>query len=456
MTLMCVAGLASASGYGHGSALALLGGGHGGYYGGHGSAHNYGPAPLAHDGRVVDTPEVAHAKAAHLAAHAAASHAAPAHGGWSGGHGGYAPAPVYTGHASYAPAAHGAWAPAHGGYAPAADYGKWTGPPAHIELTHDGKFLKDTPEVSHAKAAHAAAFAAAAHAAASSPDYHSYESAHGSGYGSAHGSAYGSAYGHGHGWKANFGTISLNGVNEFSITLRKQFSSKKRLLLQHPKMNSMFVVALLCFSAFVAAEDDGSWKGEGIAESQDFGQYNAYAYSPYYSPYYHGGYYGYGAPLAPNGQVLDTPEVAQAKAAHFAAYNVAAAKAGAYPYAYPYYNGYWAGYGSPVELTADGKFVKDTPEVALAKSAHFAAHAAASTGVVAAAGPAETPEVVQAKAAHFAAYNVAAARSGAYPYHYGYYGSPVELTADGKFLKDTPEVALAKSQHFAALSAAQH
>lgn len=31
-------------------------------------------APLGHDGRVIDTPEVAHAKAAHLAAHAAASH----------------------------------------------------------------------------------------------------------------------------------------------------------------------------------------------------------------------------------------------------------------------------------------------------------------------------------------------------------------------------------------------
>lgn len=38
-------------------------------------AYAYGPAaPLGHDGRVIDTPEVAHAKAAHLAAHAAASH----------------------------------------------------------------------------------------------------------------------------------------------------------------------------------------------------------------------------------------------------------------------------------------------------------------------------------------------------------------------------------------------
>lgn len=33
-------------------------------------AYGYGYAPLGADGRVVDTPEVAHAKAAHLIAHA--------------------------------------------------------------------------------------------------------------------------------------------------------------------------------------------------------------------------------------------------------------------------------------------------------------------------------------------------------------------------------------------------
>lgn len=190
VALLCMGGLVSASGYGHGTALAL-----GGHYGGPGK---YGPAPLAHDGRVVDTPEVAHLKAAHLAAHAAAAHAAPAYPSY---HGGYAPAPAYNSWAPAAPAAHGGYAPAAyapAAYAPAAHYGKWTGPPAHVELTHDGKFLKDTPEVAHAKAAHAVAYAQAAHAAASSPDY-SYGPSHGGpAYGPAHGgAAYGPAYGHG-------------------------------------------------------------------------------------------------------------------------------------------------------------------------------------------------------------------------------------------------------------------
>ena len=46
-----------------------------GQYEGHASAPYQGPpAPLGHDGRVVDTPEVAQAKSAHLAAFHRASH----------------------------------------------------------------------------------------------------------------------------------------------------------------------------------------------------------------------------------------------------------------------------------------------------------------------------------------------------------------------------------------------
>lgn len=37
----------------------------------------------------------------------------------------------------------------------------YAGPPAHIQLSSDGKFLLDTPEVAHAKAAHFAAHAQA-------------------------------------------------------------------------------------------------------------------------------------------------------------------------------------------------------------------------------------------------------------------------------------------------------
>ncbi|GBP94806.1 Pupal cuticle protein [Eumeta japonica] len=115
----------------------------------------YGPAPLAHDGRVVDTAEVAHLKAAHAAAHAAARTNVA-----------HAPAPLYHGAAlaqySAAPLA------AHAGYA--AGYGKWNGPQAQIQLTHDGQFVVDTPEVQHARAAHLAQYAQAAHEAAAAPE----------------------------------------------------------------------------------------------------------------------------------------------------------------------------------------------------------------------------------------------------------------------------------------------
>ena len=73
--------------------------------------------------------------------------------------------------------------------------------------------------------------------------------------------------------------------------------------------------------------------------------------------------------------VQDTPEVAAAKAAHFAAYNAAAAAAAASPDLGEYgsvYTGPLAG----VPVIVNGVPV-DTPEVASAKAAHFAAHAQA-------------------------------------------------------------------------------
>ncbi|XP_076235709.1 uncharacterized protein LOC143180069 [Calliopsis andreniformis] len=84
-----------------------------------------------------------------------------------------------------------------------------------------------------------------------------------------------------------------------------------------------------------------------------------------------------GAPIGPDGRVVDTPEVAEAKAAHLAALQIESAKkVGLYPYgalAYhsvPYAYGY--GYGAP--LGPDGNVI-DTPEVAAAKAAHLEAHA---------------------------------------------------------------------------------
>lgn len=82
-------------------------------------------------------------------------------------------------------------------------------------------------------------------------------------------------------------------------------------------------------------------------------------------------------PLGPDGKILDTPEVAQAKAAHLAtqAYEAARNTLG-----YGYLPALYAPaiyapaitYGAPIG--ADGRVV-DTPEVAQAKAAHLAAHA---------------------------------------------------------------------------------
>lgn len=93
-------------------------------------------APLGHDGRVIDTPEVAHAKAAHLAAHAKES-ARNSYGY------GYAPAIGYSDDSSHFQHIH----------APLILY---HGPPA--PLAHDGRVI-DTPEVAHAKIAHLTAHA---------------------------------------------------------------------------------------------------------------------------------------------------------------------------------------------------------------------------------------------------------------------------------------------------------
>lgn len=88
---------------------------------------------MAHDGRVVDTPEVAHAKQAHLAAHAAEAAKAAHYGGYNAGYS--------------ADGNHGNRVEYHSAY---------HGPPA--PLGHDGRVV-DTPEVAHAKAAHLAAHA---------------------------------------------------------------------------------------------------------------------------------------------------------------------------------------------------------------------------------------------------------------------------------------------------------
>ncbi|KAL0126756.1 hypothetical protein PUN28_005252 [Cardiocondyla obscurior] len=84
------------------------------------------------------------------------------------------------------------------------------------------------------------------------------------------------------------------------------------------------------------------------------------------------------APLGPDGRVVDTPEVAQLKAAHLSALAEANARApkglGPSPYAGPSGyapRNYLSHYsGPPAPLGPDGRVV-DTPEVQQAKAVHF-------------------------------------------------------------------------------------
>lgn len=134
-------------------------------------AGHYAHAPLGPDGRVVDTAEVAHAKSVHFAAVAKA-----------GGHAayGYAPLPVAdTPEVAHAKAAHfaavaeaksrtGSWDDGSYDGRWDGDNGAWNGRYAyapswygqHVPVIHNGVPV-ETPEVQHAKAAHAAAHAEA-------------------------------------------------------------------------------------------------------------------------------------------------------------------------------------------------------------------------------------------------------------------------------------------------------
>lgn len=196
------------------------------------------------------------------------------------------------------------------------------------------------------------------------------------------------------------------------------------------------------------------------------------------------GHAAYGLPQP----VQDTPEVAAAKIAHFAAH--AQAKANLHHLhkrsAWGYAPSSWSNAAAPA--IHNGVPV-ETPEVQQAKAAHFAAHAAAAHGsayapshyspapahysapshyaaapVIHNGVPVDTPEVQHAKAAHFAAVAEAQARSHSAPSHYqepaqyapahhaGAYHVPV---IHNGVPVETPEVQHAKAAHFAAVAEAQ-
>ncbi|KAJ6637843.1 Pupal cuticle protein Edg-84A [Pseudolycoriella hygida] len=179
--------------------------------------------------------------------------------------------------------------------------------------------------------------------------------------------------------------------------------------------------------------------------------------------------------------VQDTPEVAAAKIAHFAAH--AQAKANLHHLhkrsaSWGYAPSSWSHAAAPA--IHNGVPV-ETPEVQQAKAAHFAAHAAANHGsayapahyapapahysapVIHNGVPVDTPEVQHAKAAHFAAVAEAQARSHSAPSHYepaqyapAHHGGAYHIPVIHNGVPvETPEVQHAKAAHFAAVAEAQ-
>ncbi|OXU20872.1 hypothetical protein TSAR_004351 [Trichomalopsis sarcophagae] len=214
----------------------------------------YAPAPVGHDGRVVDTPEVAQAKADHLAAFSKiAARPVALYPGADHYTAGAAPAAAYG---PYSNPGYFSSRIQHGAY-------PYRGPPA--PLAHDGRVL-DTPEVAQAKAAHFAAFSQAASRVYDVPQasnqnaYHHQQSAE------------------------DYDSGAYHANND---------------------------------------DDDGSGSAEGYYDGQ--------ASVPYQGP---------PAPLAQDGRVIDTPEVAQAKAAHLAALQRASSQQAAYTAPRPYYADY--------------------------------------------------------------------------------------------------------------------
>lgn len=154
------------------------------------------------------------------------------------------------------------------------------------------------------------------------------------------------------------------------------------------------------------------------------------------------------APVAlHNGVPVDTPEVQLAKAAHFAAH--AAARAGHHLYKRSLYGGPWAYAPQPqhVPVIVNGVPV-ETPEVQHAKAAHYAAHAEALGHAPSNGAPIDTPEVQLAKAAHYAAHSAARAGHPVVP-------QPIHVPIIHNGVPvDTPEVQHARSSHYAALAEA--
>ncbi|XP_046615418.1 uncharacterized protein LOC124302893 [Neodiprion virginianus] len=445
------------------------------------------PAPLAEDGTVIDTPEVAALKSARLAQLAEAEARAYKYGGAEDYNGQeYAAAPQrysapaapqynaapnvrsYAGPGSYSQGARGYAA------APAASSPIRYDAPAPTD--RDGRVV-ETPEVAQATAAHLAAHAAATSYQPQQASYQpqqAYQQPQ---------RAFQSAQGYQPHWFSGI-RIMLK-VNDFRIG----FQLGKRLFNNSLKMNgkgptnydlgnnqrrlsrpqrtpirskSYKVSRLWCLSSAamkllaifsIAASLVAATPGYQVIPPSGYG---------YQGPF---------APLAHDGRVLDTPEVAQAKAAHLAAHAAAAARASrrhqiydqgpvydyneepsayeAAAYSAPYSQSY---HGPPAPLAHDGRVV-DTPEVAHARAAHLAAHARAASIVSQYGGYEDQGGYRGGSAERNAGYATPIQVSYTHSAPVGYHGPPAPLDHEGRVI-DTPEVAQAKAAHLQAYAKA--
>nr|XP_033327590.1 pupal cuticle protein-like [Megalopta genalis] len=353
------------------------------------AAGYHGPAaPLAHDGRVVDTPEVAHAKAAHLAAHAAEAAKS---------------SPLTLGYADY----DGRYEDYSGAYAGPA-LAAYHGPPA--PLAHDGRVI-DTPEVAHAKAAHLAAHAEQISKIASLSYAEPYPQPHCE-YGRLlqvfappPGDASDASDTSG-GWQRGGDSLELPSVEKQRSSDDFVYGDRWSLYLcnvasrvQFVDRGSWVLAALGLGDVFVTSLDRRTLRFDKMLHylviiSITFNA--AFCAPQWYGGGHPGAYGGHAAPapLGPDGRVVDTPEVAQLKAAHLAALadaNARAPKVGPGSYAGPsgpYAPSNYAHYsGPPAPLGPDGRVV-DTAEVQQAKAVHFSLYNAEAQRGPGPAGPA--------------------------------------------------------------------
>ncbi|KAL1457780.1 hypothetical protein WDU94_007974 [Cyamophila willieti] len=134
--------------------------------------------------------------------------------------------------------------------------------------------------------------------------------------------------------------------------------------------------------------------------------------------------------VTPDGFLADTPEVAAAKAAHFAELSRAAYAAGATP---DYTTNYYSRSFEPAAINVlSNGYLADTPEVAAAKATFFAQQARADSSF--------TPSAV-----------IPSNSNNRYASSF----APASITVlPNGYLADTPEVAAAKSAHLAEVARA--